>query len=268
MELPEDWTTGVVHANGADIRWYRGGDGQQLVAAHGFYANGRCWLPLATNLTDEFEVVTYDARGHGRSAAPEHGYDIENRVADLVGVLDALELNDPVVIGHSMGAATAAWAAATYPDRPRALLLEDPVGIHATADEEMAPEKRAEVTRERLAGIEERSVDELVASEYEEFDPGWARRLAVAATECSPKIAEIAREGYPKPLRMVFPDIECPTLVVRSDAETERRVKDLDAASSLAEGRIVHIPDAGHHVFHDAPEAARAELRAFLSRVG
>lgn len=268
MNLPENWTTGVVSANGADLRWYRGGDGPPLVAAHGFYANGRCWLPLATDLTDEYEVITYDARAHGRSDAPADGYDIESRVADLVGVLDALGLDDPILLGHSMGAATAAWTAATHPDRARALVLEDPVGVHGTPDDEMPAEERAAFTRERLDGIEGRSVEELVESEYEEFEPEWARRLAVAATECTPEIAEIAREGYPKPLRKLFSDIECPTLVVRSDADTERRTNDLDAAESLADGRLVHVPDAGHHVFHDAPEAARAELRAFLSRLG
>ncbi|WP_049901166.1 alpha/beta fold hydrolase [Halococcus agarilyticus] len=266
MDLPAGWTTDAVRSNGIDLRYYRTGDGPPLVMAHGFYGNGRCWLPLAEDLAAEYDVVTYDARGHGRSAAPETGYDIRNRVADLVGLVGALDLVDPILLGHSMGAATVAWTAAEHPGLPRGLVLEDPAGMHDT-ETETNPDERAAIVHDQLRDIENRSIEELIETEYDEFDPDWARRLAAAATECSPNIAEIGREGYPEPLREVFDDITCPTLVLRSDAGTERRVSDLAAADSLADGRLVHVPDAGHYVFHDEHDAARAELRAFLRRL-
>lgn len=265
VDLPEGWTAKTVTVDGVDLQCYCGGEGPPLVAAHGFYGNGRCWLPLATDLTDEYEVVTYDARSHGRSDAPETGYHVRDRVADLAGVVDGLGLDDPVLLGHSMGAATAAWTAAER-DFPRAAVLEDPVGVH-TSDPDMGAERRATATRERLRAVEGRSVERLIETEYDDYDPAWARRLAVAATECRPRIAEYAREGYPEPLRAVFERIDCPTLVLRSDAGHDRRVRDLGAAESLADGRLVHVHDAGHYVFHDQPGAARAELRAFLARL-
>ncbi|AFK21320.1 MULTISPECIES: alpha/beta fold hydrolase [Haloferax] len=64
-----------------------------------------------------------------------------------------------------------------------------------------------------------------------------------------------------------FTEITCPTLVLKSDADLERRVKDLDIADKLANGRLVHIPEAGHCVFYDQYDAAYAELRTFLQRV-
>lgn len=63
-----------------------------------------------------------------------------------------------------------------------------------------------------------------------------------------------------------FPHIECPTLILRSDRDIETRVRDLDAAEALPDGRLVHVPDAGHYVFQDEYEAALAELRTFLTR--
>jgi len=103
MDLPDRWSSGTVSANGIDLQYYRTGDGPSIVMAHAFSANGRCWIPLAEDLADDYEVVTYDARGHCRSDAPETGYDIENRIADLVGVVNELDLVDPIMLGHSMG---------------------------------------------------------------------------------------------------------------------------------------------------------------------
>ncbi|WP_321112764.1 alpha/beta fold hydrolase [Halorussus salinisoli] len=130
---------------------------------------------------------------------------------------------------------------------------------------EASPDERAREVRETVSDWADRSVEEL-ASEYDDHDPELARRLAVARTECRPEIAEIAREGYP-PSEEVFPEVPCPTLVLKADADTETRADDLRVADELAEGRLVHVPGAGHCVFRDEYDAAYAELRAFLRRV-
>jgi pimeloyl-ACP methyl ester carboxylesterase len=265
MDLPAEWTAETARANGIDLQTYRTGEGPPVVMAHGFYDDGRCWIPLAEDLAEEYEVITYDARGHGTSDAPETGYAVEDRVADLAGVVEAFDLVDPILVGHSMGAATVAWTAAKRPELPRAVVLEDPIGLTGTPD--MDPERRVQATLQRLEEREQRTVEEEIEENYEEFDPEWARRSAVADTEVDENAAEIAREGYPAPLMEAFADIECPTLVLKSDGDLERRVSDLEAAAELDSGRMVHVPDAGHYVFQTQYEAAVAELRAFLERV-
>ena len=50
----------------------------------------------------DYHLVMSDARGHGRSDAPEMGYAVEGRVVDLVGVVDALDIADPILLGHSI----------------------------------------------------------------------------------------------------------------------------------------------------------------------
>ncbi|MFB6175995.1 MAG: alpha/beta fold hydrolase, partial [Halobaculum sp.] len=147
------------------------------VLAHGFFDTGRCWAPLAAEFRDDYTVVTYDARGHGRSEAPGHGYGIDDRVADLVGVLDALDVDDPMLLGHSMGGSTVAATAARYPDQPRGIILEDPAGMHGAP--ETGPDERATMVRERIESHAEQSVAE-IAAEYDDRDPKLARRLAVA----------------------------------------------------------------------------------------
>jgi len=265
MKLPEGWTAETVRANGVDLQCYRTGEGPPILLAHGLYDNGRRWAPLAADLRDDYEVVTYDARAHGHSVAPESGYGIEDRVADLRGVVESLDLADPILLGHSMGGATAAWTAAEHPDPPRGLVLVDPAGMHDEPD--MDPDARAGVVRERLDRAAEKTVAELIEEHYADVGPEHARRLATAAHECRPQIAEIAREGYPAPLTTVFGDITCRTLVLRRDADLERRVRDADAAGDLRDGRLVHVPGAGHYVFQDGYDAAYAELQTFLRRL-
>ncbi|WP_338728146.1 alpha/beta hydrolase [Haladaptatus sp. DJG-WS-42] len=263
MRLPYEWATASVSVNGVTLQCYRTGDGPPLVMAHGFFENGPCMERLANDLADEYEVILYDARGHGRSAAPDTGYTIDDRVADLVGVVEALSLENPILFGHSMGGSTAAWAAARHPTLPRALVLEDPAnlrGCHARPTAE-----RVRLVRDQLEAWEGQSVKE-IASDYEQYGPNLARNLAIANSECRPPIVKIARAGYPQTAD-AFPAITCPTLVIKSDAEPDSRAGDLTAAEQLALGRLVHIPNAGHAVFRDQYEAAYTELKTFLTRV-
>ncbi|MFB6137511.1 MAG: alpha/beta fold hydrolase [Halobacteriaceae archaeon] len=266
MDLPTGWTAESVHADGADLQCYRTGRGPALVMAHGSCDCGLRWYPLAERLADEHEVVTYDARGHGYSDAPQSGYAIRERVEDLRCVVDALELDDPVLLGHSMGAGTVGWAAASDPDLPRAAVLVEPMGMHEepTAD----PDARAEDALEHAKQFVGQTVEQVVEADHADLDPAHARRIAAARLQCAPHaLAALARRGYPGPLADVFHDVACPTLVLRADSDVTRRVRDLDAAEALQRGRLVHLPGAGHDVFRDAFEGASKELRTFLRRV-
>ncbi|WP_226479588.1 alpha/beta fold hydrolase [Natrinema amylolyticum] len=265
MDLPGEWTSGTVSVTGIELQYYRTGDGPPIVMAHGMYNNGRRWIPLGSDLADDYEVIAYDARGHGRSDAPETGYDIDARVADLVGLVDELDLTNPFLVGHSMGAATVAWTAADHPDLPRGLVLEDPSRFRDPP--EMSMEAARETAREHLHESKALTVEERIERHYDDdrYDPEHSRRLAASIDECSPHVAKYAQEhGL---VTEAFDEITSPTLVLRRDVDVADRVKDLDAADRLTNGRLVHVPDAGHFVFRDEYDAAYAELRAFLHRV-
>lgn len=265
MNLPDGWSTETVSVNGIDIQYYRRGQGQPIVLAHGMYDNGRRWVPLADELADEYDIITYDARGHGRSDAPETGYDIDNRVADLVGVVRALSLTNPILLGHSMGGATAAWTAATHPELVGGLALADPARFRESPE---IPLKQAEeLTREKLADSQSRPVAERVEEQVDahDIDAEQARRFVVATDECSPQIFRLTQEH--DPVVDAVEEIQTPTLILRRDMDVADRVADLQAIEEASTVRLVHVPDAGHYVFRDAPDAAATELRTFLSRL-
>ncbi|MFB6135241.1 MAG: alpha/beta fold hydrolase [Halobacteriaceae archaeon] len=256
------WTTDRVAANGVELCHHRTGprDARTVVLAHGFTDDGRCWTPLARELRESYDVVAYDARGHGRSDAPEHGYGVADRVADLVGVLDALDLEAATLVGHSMGGSTVANAAARHPERVRAAVLEDPAGMLEAGG---APaEERAREVREQVRAWREASREELLA-ENEARGPELAALLADARERVSPEVANLFGEGWPD-ARAVYPDVTVPALVLKADADEAGREADREVAGLLPEGRLVHVDGAGHCVRRDEFDAYLAELRAFL----
>src|SRR5258708_27029805 len=126
MKRPS-WQTGDLHVTGVKTHYTRtGGTKPPLVLVHGFTDDGLCWTPVAEILSPAYDIIMVDARGHGFSEAPETGYGPQEQAADLNGVISALALEKPAVLGHSMGAITALTLAGIYPDVAGAILLEDP----------------------------------------------------------------------------------------------------------------------------------------------
>ncbi|MFP8953063.1 alpha/beta fold hydrolase [Natrialbaceae archaeon A-arb3/5] len=118
LDLPDEWTTGTVSSADVDLQYYRTGEGKPIVFAHGFLDTGQRWIPLAEELAANYAVIAYDARGHGRSDAPETGYRLADRIGDLHRIVDELNLDNSVLVGHSLGSGTVGWAAARQPDLP------------------------------------------------------------------------------------------------------------------------------------------------------
>lgn len=265
MDLPAHWSTETVDNDGVPLQAYRTGSGPPIVLLHGYYDDGRRWARLADDLRDEYEVVTIDIRGHGQSDAPETGYSVDDRISDLDAVIEHFGLVDPVLLGHSMGATTAGWYAARHGERVRGVVLVDPECFHDRPDMD-ADELEAAVL-EHFEGSEAWTIDGLVDDHYDHLEREQAERFAAASLAVAEHaVVQLALEGYPTPLAEQFSDIECPVLILRSDRDVETRVQDLAAAESLADGRLVHVPEAGHYVFRDAYEAALRELQAFLER--
>ena len=121
------WSEGTVNANGLRIHYTRtGGDKPVVVMNHGLGDDGLCWTHVAKQLEPEYDLILPDARGHGKSASGKGNYSLQQRVADLKGIIEALKLDRPIIGGHSMGADTSLHLAAEFPELTRGVFLEDP----------------------------------------------------------------------------------------------------------------------------------------------
>ncbi len=102
------------------------GQGKPVVLIHGLAANLAFWYPgIASALAQDHQVIVFDLRGHGRSSIPPSGYDRQHLVADLAGLLTHLNLSAVHLVGHSLGARTAAAFTCVYPERVCTLTIAD-----------------------------------------------------------------------------------------------------------------------------------------------
>src|SRR6516165_8043264 len=80
------------------------GSGPPVVLIHGYPLSGRAWDKQLPPLLDAGRrVITYDRRGFGKSSRPASGYDYDTFAADLGSLVDRLDLQDAILVGHSMG---------------------------------------------------------------------------------------------------------------------------------------------------------------------
>ena len=88
------------------------GDEPAILAIHGSAQMAHSFGALAERLARAHRFVGLDLRGHGFSDKPPSGYDLERHVDDVCGLIDAMRLRNPVMLGHSAGGAIAAFVAA------------------------------------------------------------------------------------------------------------------------------------------------------------
>jgi pimeloyl-ACP methyl ester carboxylesterase len=101
------------------------GTGKPILCVHGITANCRCWDVLAGALSPEYQVFAMDLRGRGASDKPAKGYALDNHMRDINSLLDDMDIDSAVIIGHSLGAFIGLAFAAEYSDRIDRLVLVD-----------------------------------------------------------------------------------------------------------------------------------------------
>lgn len=272
--MTPSWQSSDIDVNGLRLHYTRtGGARPPLVLAHGVGDDGLCWTTVAEALASEYDVIMVDARGHGRSAAPEQGYGPAEQAEDLAGVIAGLGLHQPIILGHSMGALTTLALASTYPDVPRAILLEDPPpwwmpGADGSPEEGA---RRAQM-RAMMADLKRKTCDELVA-EQRAAAPDWPaaeiRRWADSKQRFSPNVLGVfnGRVDASVNWRTILPHITCPALLITADPEHGALVTGESAAalqSLIPQLRVAHVPAAGHSIRHDQLTHYLDVVSAFL----
>jgi non-heme chloroperoxidase len=94
----------VTTKDGAQIFFKDWGSGRPIVFSHGWPLDADAWDAQMLFLAQQgFRVIAHDRRGHGRSSQTSQGNDMDTYADDLAAVIDKLDLNDAVLVGHSTG---------------------------------------------------------------------------------------------------------------------------------------------------------------------
>lgn len=95
-----------------------------IVFLHGYGGKAVQWIYQLREFSNKDRVIAIDLRGHGHSDIPRSDYRMETLKSDLEGALDALGINQKVIlVGHSFGGALAAEFAVSHPERVERLIL-------------------------------------------------------------------------------------------------------------------------------------------------
>jgi N-formylmaleamate deformylase len=268
------WPTSDVTANSIRLHYTRTGatSGKPaVVLTHGFSDNGLCWTPVAEILADDYDVIMIDARGHGRSEAPAHGYGSAEHAADIAGVIAVLGLRRPAILGHSMGAATALALAGLYPDVPGAILLEDPPAFWSAPPALPVPgDARAAQRHNWITDLKSKTREELIVAQHRDA-PSWSEaelgpwadsklQLSLNVLSGGPSAAV----DWPATVRR----ITCPALLITADPERGAIVTDATAAALqelVPQVRVAHIAGAGHNIRREQFDRYMQIVRGFLA---
>lgn len=202
--IPDGWSDGFVYANGVRLHYYRAvpaAERQSLVMVHGITDNGLCWTSLALTLQDDYDIYLLDARGHGLSDPLTESDDRNTLIKDVVAAIGALELKEPILMGHSMGAHTVMRLGAEYPELAKAVVMLDPLlpGAGNSGGRRGGPQRGSgSDSRRRGEGsnredADPQSQDATLASDRQ-ADAAAAKRLSVSMS--GPPEALVAQNNY------------------------------------------------------------------------
>ena len=261
------WTTGNYQTNGINLHYTRtDGSRPPIILLHGLTANGACWTALARALEQDYDVIMPDARGHGESSAPDFGYRYEDHANDVVGLIEALRLSSPVLIGHSMGGMVAAVLASRRPGRLRGLILADPTFLSPKVQREVCDSDVADQHRRYL----KMSLDEVVAEDrlrHLHRSLQTIEMIARARLQTSLAAFDVLTPPNPDYVQVVSA-IEVPSLLVIGSAG----VISPEVAAQLQRIhpslQVEQIPDAGHGLQYDQPARFAAVVKSFLRSIG
>lgn len=239
------------------------GQGAPIVLLHGWSASHAAWAPLVEPLSQHYQVIRPDARGHGQHRVSiGHAIDLSRLARDLLNILDQLGIEQAVVAGHSMGALTLWRFIGDYgTSRLRQLCFIDqsprlisdglwPHGIYGDFGAERSARFLAELQAEPVESIMRLVAFGLNAralASYERNSTGWrVLRQELAKLDPAPLIA-IWQSLVAADLRAVLPRIDRPTLLVHGSASnfyTEAAARHVAAQIPSATLRI--YDDADH----------------------
>jgi pimeloyl-ACP methyl ester carboxylesterase len=278
--FPPGFREQEIAANGTTLHVRIGGSGPAVVLLHGYGETGDMWAPLAADLARDHLVVAPDLRGMGLSARPAGGYDKKTQGHDIAGVLDALKLDRVDLVTHDIGNMVGFAFAAQYRQRvARFVPIDAPLPGVGPWEEIL---KNPLLWHFRFGGPD---MERLVAGReriyldrfWNEFSANPARfgeasrqhysRLYALPGAMHAGFAQFAafdQDAIDNNVFLAAGKLAMPVLALGGEKSFGLTMASvMQFAASDVRGAVV--PDSGHWIMEENPQATIALVRGFLS---
>lgn len=216
--------------------------------SHSLAANLELWDLQAAALGDSYRVLRFDTRGHGNSSAPPGPYTMEMLSADVIGLLDSLNIQRTHFVGISMGGMIGQVLATVYPERLQKLVLCDTT---SRVPPETAPdweERIRTAETQGMSALAQATLDRWLSEDFHRTHPGTTERIRSMIVNtpvpgyvgCCRAISRFDVSGSLK-------EVTVPTLIMVGEEDTGTPVSAAEAIKQQIKGaELVVLPKALH----------------------
>jgi len=257
-----------VEVHGVELALTEQGRGPAVLFVHGYPLDGTLWRHQAGAFPG-WRTLVPDLRGLGRSDAPDLGYSMTTYADDLAGLLDAVGVDDVVLVGLSMGGYVAFEFLRRHRPRVRALVLVDTRAQADSAEGRRGREMAMADAREGGAPlIADQMLSRLLAPSAPEGLREEVRAMMAAAPVPGLIGALAAMRDRPDSTELLPTLADLPTLVVVGAEDVLTPPPDARAlAKAIPGARLAEIPGAGHLSPLEQPEEFNRHLALFLGQL-
>lgn len=247
--------TSFVKVKGYDVEYEMKGNGRNIILLEaGGVAGLSDWEPIFESLTTRAKVIRYSRIGNGGSEKLRKNYSSEEYAQEAALLLDALNIEEPVVyVAHSYGAYIARRFAFLYPEKVSALMLIEPASEH---DVDIMRQIDLEKAEKEIAQIKLDDLSNGMSNQYLDF---WSKR----PLPDYPQIADIPVTVIVSTKKFVEP----PVLFFTVKGREMWGKLHSDWVNNFPQGKAVLTEKSYHYPQNDEPEMVVAEIFELLARI-
>ncbi len=268
-----DWKSEFVNVNNYRIHVRQtGGALPAIFLLHGFTDSGRTWSRLAADLAPEFNVFMPDMVGHGLSDPTDGVIPVASFAEIVIRLMDHYGVENSGIGGHSMGGGVATVAAAKYPNRFNAIMLEDPSW---SEEKSVSPLfigtiEGGQEWRNWLIELRQMSVKDAIDSlrvERPSWHPTDLEIFLDDRLRCDLAIFNRLDFALRQHRRELLTRFQSPVMLVTGATELGGNINSEVAHTILSlthDGHLAHIPGAGHGIHREQYERFRDAVVPFF----
>jgi pimeloyl-ACP methyl ester carboxylesterase len=256
----------VLLKTGVRLRYAYQGDenGVPVILLHGYTDSWFSFSQIMPLLDQKYRVYTLDQRGHGDSDRPVGGYAMEQFAADVIAFMDAKNIKQATIVGHSMGSFVAQHVAAQAPERVKRLVLAATATTVHTND--LARQLQRDVNALTDPVPQKFVYDFQVSTAFQPLSNEFFHAVLKESMKLPAHVwREVMAEMMSPDAGVQLKKIKTPTLILWGDKDFFPRSEQDAMVSALPNAVLKVYKDTGHALHWERPETFATDLKTFIN---